>query len=69
MISPLSGKDILIVICAGEDVACIGANGDDGTVVLACEIYRSHDQLANSFKYGGRCIAGIEIRLSADEKT
>ena len=25
--------------------------------------------LANSFKYGGRCIAGIEIRLSADEKT
>ena len=25
--------------------------------------------LANSFKYGGRCIAGIEIRLNADEKT
>lgn len=25
--------------------------------------------LANSFKYGGRCIAGIEIRLSADEKS
>lgn len=25
--------------------------------------------LANSFKYGGRCIAGIEVRLSADEKT
>lgn len=25
--------------------------------------------LANSFKYGGRCIAGIEIQLSADEKT
>ena len=24
--------------------------------------------LANSFKYGGRCIAGIEIRLAADEK-
>ena len=25
--------------------------------------------LANSFKYGGRCIAGIEIRLAADEKS
>ena len=25
--------------------------------------------LANSYKYGGRCIAGIEIRLSADEKS
>lgn len=25
--------------------------------------------LANSFKYGGRCIAGIEIRLSEDGKT
>lgn len=25
--------------------------------------------LANSYKYGGRCIAGIEILLSADEKT
>ncbi len=25
--------------------------------------------LANSFKYGGRCIAGIEIRLNADGKT
>ena len=25
--------------------------------------------LANSYKYGGRCIAGIEIQLSADEKS
>lgn len=25
--------------------------------------------LANSYKYGGRCIAGIEIRLSADERS
>ena len=25
--------------------------------------------LANSYKYGGRCIAGVEIRLSADEKS
>ena len=25
--------------------------------------------LANSYKYGGRCIAGVEIRLNADEKS
>ena len=25
--------------------------------------------LANSYKYGGRCIAGVEIRLSDDEKS
>ena len=25
--------------------------------------------LANSYKYGGRCIAGVEIQLSADEKS
>ena len=42
----LLGKDVLIVICAGEDVACIGADRDDGAVVLARKIYRSHDQLA-----------------------
>lgn len=42
----MSGEDVLIVICAGEDVARIGADGDDGAVVLACEIDRGHDQLA-----------------------
>jgi len=26
----LLGKDVLIVICAGEDVACIGTDRDDG---------------------------------------
>ena len=43
----LLGKDILIVICAREDVACIRTNGDDGAGVLACEIDSSHDQLAS----------------------
>ena len=42
----LSGKDVLIVICAREDVARIGADRDDGAVVLACKSNRSHDQLA-----------------------
>ena len=49
----LLGKDVLIVICAGEDVACIGTDRDDGAVVLACKSNRSHDQLASytlSFK-------------------
>ena len=41
------GKDVLIVICAREDVARIGADRDDGAVVLACEIDSSHDQLAS----------------------
>lgn len=41
------GEDVLIVICAREDVARIGANRDDGAGVLACEIDSSHDQLAS----------------------
>ena len=43
----MSGEDVLIVICAREDVARIGADRDDGAVVLAREIDRSHDQLAS----------------------
>ena len=49
----LLGKDVLIVICVGEDVACIGTDRDDGAVVLACKSNKSHDQLARytlSFK-------------------
>ena len=41
----IEGKDVLIVICAGEDGACIGTNRYDGTSVLPCKIHRSHHQL------------------------
>ena len=43
----LSRKYILIFICACEDLACIGTNGNNGACVLARKIHSSHDQLTS----------------------